>query len=261
MGGKGMKKYLNLMTLIFLILILFVSCSADESKKADAAEDLKYSEFLWTDAPYAEVDIELNYDPSYSLSEMVEKSEVIVRGKFFLDHNNGRENVFGFNKSMEKSSCSYGENLELLFSESSYMCFTVNEVLKGETDRKIYVNIRSLDVFKYEDYVFDFMSPLSTEVDIGIECFLFLNKNEETGYYDYATHPSVIQVFNNTVKLQSKIKGMKDSAVCSYLLTDRRCQTQNIIKINVAAHEINDDITGMTKNEFIEKVKSLYNEN
>ena len=55
--------------------------------------------------------------------------------------------------------------------------------------------------------------------------------------------------------MESKSMFVKDSAVCKYILIDRRCQTQNIIKINVAAHEINDDITGMTKNEFINTIK------
>ena len=247
-----MKKYLNLMALIFLILILFVSCSADESKKADAAEDLINMENIWEGETVAEAYIELNYDLSYSLEEMAEKSDVIVIGKFIINYEEDaykKDSV----KVVNPPKITQG-GVEYVQTTGVIDCFKVKEVIKGIVDGKR-INVLQLDAddYKYGKYSFVFRNPLYNRGKVGNEYILFLNYNEKNNYYELASEPNMILVLNGIAYVQSDIYDDSENIMFSELRDHRR--TGDLIKITYNKEKVEDTITGMTLDELKEAIK------
>ena len=252
------KKILITVILISVFFVLaFLLPQFNQNNTIDtsgdgAIEDLKYPEKIWTNTPAAEVYITLNCDFSKDLEEMVEKSEIIVKGKFFNDLNKSAYygERFITTKQTDKEIGTYSENLEFLGSKSGYSKFIVNEVFKGNVDNKIYVETAISSSFKCGDYYINTTSPLTTRVDIGEECILFLNYNKNEDCYEYSTHPCFVLIVKDTVKLKSGLISMKDDFSRFAVM-----KNDDLIKINFIAEKFNDTITGMKTEDFINKLK------
>lgn len=219
-----------------------------------AENDSMYPDRLWTDKPFAEAYIELSYDFSPNLKEMVEKSDLIVRGRFIKNYNNSLYDVKCINTP---PSVIYG-NIDYINTTSVLESFKVTDILKGDADKIISVLIKDVDVYNYGKFEFVATNPLYLHQKIGNEYLLFLDYNEFDDYYEFSTEPNTILISDNICYLHSYLKEDRETVFYFYLMKDDTI-TNDIIKITYGFNEpnkIKDTITGITIEQAIQQIKN-----
>ena len=260
---KILRTAVPLMLLLVVAAVSFgvwVTNKPEVTKKEPLIEVVQYDEMyperLWTDKPFAEAYIKLDYDVSRSLKEMADKSDLIIIGKHFIDRSRDIQDIYESFTSQDPP-ISMSEGLSYVQTGNIVLYVKVTEVLKGEAGKDINIISNDYNVFKYLDFEFDADNPVhydAFDYEIGEKYVFFLKYDEETGYYKYATAPSVIRIMNDKAVLQSPLIKATDN-VMFYKLLDNRYSTDMLIKVTYNLEKIEDNITGMTVAELKDAIK------
>ena len=255
-----LKKYKLIVSILCVSVLITLAISLQNVSDNNAGyvnEDLKYAEKMVVDKISAEGYVTLEYNPSYTLKEMVEKSDVIVKGKFFINYS--YENLYTFEVEKEKKFGTYSENIERLSTDLFYSDFVVNEIYKGEIEKNrivILIAIRdALKINNNEKYIYVFYDPIGSKAKIGQECILFLKKDEETGYYEYSTHPNLVKIKNEEVNLINVLANPNNLEIIVESNYSLETHSTYFIKMSIVGEKFNDTITGMKQKDFINELK------
>lgn len=261
MRKKQLIKYTSIIS-VFLVAIIAVflfninpTTQTPEIEGSGDSDSIDYA----TDNPDFEVYIELSGDVSYTLDEMIEKSDLIARGKLYYNKTYANENRFNFVQSDSFSRyepINASDGVEYINTSSTLYTFRIDDVLKGETHDKIEVYTDDYDIYKYWEYEFNFQNPFHFYHESSSnEYILFLKKDEATGYYKLATQPGAISIISDVPNLNSKLKSDSLKVQYSKMIDSNRYTTGFIIKINVLYPVMNDTISKTDLDTLINYIK------
>ena len=132
--------------------------------------------------------------------------------------------------------------------------FKISDILKGETEKNIKVYHNYRDSFNYNEYGFIFDNPYYCGLKNSSEYILFLNKDDESGYYTLATEPGAILILGNNCYLQSNLKSETINTQYANLLKND-IDTGDLIKINLSFPIIDDDISNQDVTQIIKSIQ------
>lgn len=201
--------------------------------------------YLTVENPDMEIDLELNCQVSMNLDEMIERADVIARGKLFNRKEEGSDNLVNTNNAPLSAT----EGVEYKESIGGLYDFKISEVLKGDVNNNIIVYKDYSDIYSYNGYEFTYVNPLYFNHYTGKEYVLFLNKDESEEYYIFASEPNTLLVEKDTLYLHSNIK---HDDFYRYAKLEK---TDLYIKIDANLPIFEDNITGMTVAELKDAIK------
>ena len=84
---------------------------------------------------------------------------------------------------------------------------------------------------------------------------MFLKKDEETGYYEYSTHPNLVKIENEEVNLISVFANPNNLEIIVKSNYSLETHSTYFIKMSIVGEKFNDTITGMKQKDFINELK------
>ena len=232
---------INKVFIVLFFAIVFVLIAYVITEKFNTTQKTNdESGYLYTDAPSGEVYITYDYDVSDDLTEMINNSELIIIGRYF-NLNGARTSEDTFNENIEVSN-------DLVYLKTKNCCleFVVLDILKGEVDsRSIYVNMKSEDLFLYNDCILSVINPQYRNIGAN-DVLLFLKKDIDD-CYSLSSEPSIIEIVGDKVYIVESVVHKNDMVMYDHLTSAEYNQkTDEIIKINYILPVLSDIVISDT---------------
>ena len=253
-----------------LTLTLFIFNSPTKTHQINKFGDLVNSPDLSTKNPDLEIYIDLGDDVSYTLDEMIEKSDLIIRASLnYVKVRNDEvfNGYYDFVSTEHTNNEPFATSEEVKYKHTSGMLaeLIIKDVLKGEAENEIEMSVEYCDFYSYFGYEFIVENPFNfTEESQTNEYILFLNKDEKSNLYTPATSPCAYSIIDGKINLHSGLKN--ESLRTQYrdlreiVSEEGRKNSGYIIKINLIYPVVEDKYSKTDVNEFINLIKRKVDE-